>query len=167
MLIYRPCCAHRLPVISRLCVWEMLPWFFVPLHSLEMVTLLLQEFNRAGGKAEQDGLVNKRLVCWQNVWFQKVRAVKGGVHSIVFCHYLHTQVVYPNYVRWFPHSSKYLCSCLTEESHKFGTSVGWVNDDRICGWTIPLSHIKTNTVVFWRLVFSMRVGWFPSRLLPS
>ncbi len=40
-------------------------------------------------------------------------------------------------------SSKYLPLCLAEHinSYRFGTTWGWVNDDRIFifGWTIPLS----------------------------
>ncbi len=39
-------------------------------------------------------------------------------------------------------SSKYLPLCLAEQRHsyRFGTTWGWVNDDRIVifGWTIPL-----------------------------
>ncbi len=44
----------------------------------------------------------------------------------------------------FPHSSEYLPLCSAEQrnSYRFGTTWGWVNDDRIFifGWTIPLSH---------------------------
>ncbi len=40
-------------------------------------------------------------------------------------------------------SSKYLPVCSAEQTHsyRFGTTLGWVNDDRIFifGWTIPLS----------------------------
>ncbi len=40
-------------------------------------------------------------------------------------------------------SSKYLPLCSAEQrnSYKFGTTWGWVNDDRILifGWTVPLS----------------------------
>ncbi len=43
----------------------------------------------------------------------------------------------------FPHSSEYLPLCSVEQRHsyRFGTTWGWVNDDRIFifGWTIPLS----------------------------
>ncbi len=43
----------------------------------------------------------------------------------------------------FPHSSEYLPLCSAEQRHsyRFGTTWGWVNDDRIFifGWTIPLS----------------------------
>ncbi len=42
----------------------------------------------------------------------------------------------------FPHSSEYLPLCSAEQRHsyRFGTTWGWVNDDRIFifGWTIPL-----------------------------
>ncbi len=42
----------------------------------------------------------------------------------------------------FPHSSEYLPLCSAEQRHsyRFGTTWGWVNDDRIYifGWTIPL-----------------------------
>ncbi len=45
-------------------------------------------------------------------------------------------------------SSKYLPLCSTEQrnSHRFGTSWGWVNDDRmfIFGWTIPLRPAQLN-----------------------
>ncbi len=41
-------------------------------------------------------------------------------------------------------SSKYLHLCSAEQRHsyRFGTSWGWVNDDRIFifGWAIPLNH---------------------------
>ncbi len=41
-------------------------------------------------------------------------------------------------------SSKYLPLCSAEQTHsyRFGTTWGWVNDDRIFifGWTIPLSR---------------------------
>ncbi len=44
----------------------------------------------------------------------------------------------------FPHSSEYLPLCSAEQrnSYRFGTTWGWVNDDRIFifGWTIPLRH---------------------------
>ncbi len=43
---------------------------------------------------------------------------------------------------WFLHSSEYLPLCSAEQTHsyRFGTTWGWVNDDRIFifGWTIPL-----------------------------
>ncbi len=43
----------------------------------------------------------------------------------------------------FPQSSEYLPLCSAEQRHsyRFGTTWGWVNDDRIFifGWTIPLS----------------------------
>ncbi len=43
----------------------------------------------------------------------------------------------------FPHSSEYLSLCSAEQRHsyRFGTTWGWVNDDRIFifGWTIPLN----------------------------
>ncbi len=43
----------------------------------------------------------------------------------------------------FPHSSEYLPLCSAEQRHsyRFGTTWGWVNDDRIFifGWTIPLT----------------------------
>ncbi len=43
-------------------------------------------------------------------------------------------------------SSKYLPLCSAEQTHsyRFGTTWGWVNDDRIFifGWTIPLSESK-------------------------
>ncbi len=42
------------------------------------------------------------------------------------------------------HSSKHLLLCSTEQrnSHGYGTTWGWVNDDRtlILRWTIPLNH---------------------------
>ncbi len=45
----------------------------------------------------------------------------------------------------FPHSSEYLPLCSAEQRHsyRFGTTWGWVNDDRIFifGWTVPLIHI--------------------------
>ncbi len=45
----------------------------------------------------------------------------------------------------FPHSSEYLPLCSAEQTHsyRFGTTWGWVNDDRIFifVWTIPLIHI--------------------------
>ncbi len=43
----------------------------------------------------------------------------------------------------YPHSTEYLPLCSAEQRHsyRFGTTWGWVNDDRIFifGWTIPLS----------------------------
>ncbi len=45
----------------------------------------------------------------------------------------------------FPHSSEYLPLSSAEQRHsyRFGTTWGWVNDDRIFifGWTIPLMAI--------------------------
>ncbi len=53
-------------------------------------------------------------------------------------------------------SSKYLPLCLAEQrnSYRFGTTWGWVNDDRIFifGWTIPLTLIK---ISFWFWDFSL------------
>ncbi len=54
----------------------------------------------------------------------------------------------------FPHSSEYLPLCSAEQRHsyRFGTTWGWVNDDRIFifGWTIPLTtmylHQKISTM---------------------
>ncbi len=49
-------------------------------------------------------------------------------------------------------SSKYLPLCSAEQrnSYRFGTTWGWVNDDRIFifGWTIPLSPLPLS---FWPL----------------
>ncbi len=43
----------------------------------------------------------------------------------------------------YPHYSKYLLLCSAEErnSYRFGTTLGWVNDDSIFifGWIIPLT----------------------------
>ncbi len=59
-------------------------------------------------------------------------------------------------------SSKYLPLCSEEQRHsyRFGTTWGWVNDDRIFifGWTIPLSRwgifveIAKNTLYGWKLL---------------
>ncbi len=51
----------------------------------------------------------------------------------------------------FPHSSEYLPLCSVEHRHsyRFGTTWGWVNDDRIFifGWTIPLRSQASVRVV--------------------
>ncbi len=53
----------------------------------------------------------------------------------------------------FPHSSEYLPLCSAEQRHsyRFGTTWGWVNDDRIFifGWTIPLRSFSFST---WNIV---------------
>ncbi len=56
-------------------------------------------------------------------------------------------------------SSKYLPLCSAEQrnSYRFGTTRGWVNDDRIFifGWTIPLMHLADTlsnmTYIYWEL----------------
>ncbi len=49
-------------------------------------------------------------------------------------------------------SSKYLPLCSAEQrnSYRFGTTWGWVNDDRICifGWTIPLNDHVIHVTYF-------------------
>ncbi len=51
----------------------------------------------------------------------------------------------------FLHSSEYLPLCSAEQRHsyRFGTTWGWVNDDRIFifGWTIPLNFLESNSTV--------------------
>ncbi len=44
-----------------------------------------------------------------------------------------------------PGSSKYLPLCLAEQRHsyRFGNTWGWVNDDMLLKWTIPLMLSKT------------------------
>ncbi len=55
-------------------------------------------------------------------------------------------------------SSNYLPLCSAEQTHsyRFGTTSGWVNEDRIYifGWTIPLktSHIFTDIIYFYTSV---------------
>ncbi len=53
----------------------------------------------------------------------------------------------------FPHSSEYLPLCSAEQRHsyRFGTTWGWVNDDRIFifGWTIPLRRVGCGTIHVW------------------
>ncbi len=48
-------------------------------------------------------------------------------------------------------SSKYLPLCSAEQTHsyRFGTSWGWVNDDRIFifGWTIPLTVLTASDCI--------------------
>ncbi len=60
-------------------------------------------------------------------------------------------------------SSKYLPLCSAEQrnSYRFGTTWGWVNDDRIFifGWTIPLSSLLVPSL------FSGRRLWVVSRVL--
>ncbi len=50
-------------------------------------------------------------------------------------------------------SSKYLPLCSAEQrnSYRFGTTCGWVNDDRIFtfGWIIPLTPIRLDVSGFW------------------
>ncbi len=50
----------------------------------------------------------------------------------------------------FPHSSEYLPLCSAEQTHsyRFGSTWGWVNDDRIFifGWTIPLSVLGNKVI---------------------
>ncbi len=52
----------------------------------------------------------------------------------------------------FPHSSEYfpLCSAEQRHSYRFGTTWGWVNDDRffIFGWTIPLKLVLWSRVTY-------------------
>ncbi len=62
----------------------------------------------------------------------------------------------------FPHSSEYLPLCSAEQRHsyRFGTTWGWVNDDRIFifGWTIPLNVF--NLLFFLKVYFKGRVSDF-------
>ncbi len=50
-------------------------------------------------------------------------------------------------------SSKYLRLCLAEQrnSYRFGTTWGWVNDDRIFGWTIPIKKRKVHWIKYYIL----------------
>ncbi len=47
-------------------------------------------------------------------------------------------------------SSEYLPLCSAEQrnSYRFGTTWGWVNDDRIFGWTVPL-NVKKSDIIFY------------------
>ncbi len=68
----------------------------------------------------------------------------------------------------FPHSSEYLPLCSAEQRHsyRFGTTWGWVNDDRIFifGWTIPLrSFLRYFRMHF--LVFRIRHPFLSKFLL--
>ncbi len=70
-------------------------------------------------------------------------------------------------------SSKYLPLCSAEQRHsyRFGTTWGWVNDDRIFifGWTIPLRSVECLlgciTIKSWQILIRqsnntlMRVCW--------
>ncbi len=76
----------------------------------------------------------------------------------------------------FPHSSKYLPLCSAEQRHsyRFGTTWGWVNDDRIniFGWSIPLSH-KLHAFTFTRMFIAPlnqtheRLKYINSRNMPK
>ncbi len=52
---------------------------------------------------------------------------------------------------YYQHSSKYIIVCAAEERHwyRFGTTWGWVNDNRIYifGWTFPLMSIRQKSTI--------------------
>ncbi len=68
-------------------------------------------------------------------------------HSIYFL----TMEVNPELL-CLPHSSEYLPLCSAEKRHpyRFGTTWGWVSDDRIFifGWTIPLINRDSSHNVY-------------------
>ncbi len=69
----------------------------------------------------------------------------------------------------FPHSSEYLPLCSAEQRHsyRFGTTWGWVNDDRIFifGWTIPLRLKVYRT--YWQIVqqTEWQIEWWIDRTM--
>ncbi len=76
----------------------------------------------------------------------------------------------------FPHSSEYLPLCLVEQRHsyRFGTTWGWVNDDRIFifGWTIPLRPLNRKwdnfcLIYFKTLVMFLRICSIHPSIHPS
>ncbi len=60
--------------------------------------------------------------------------------------------IYFTFIVWIKtHSTKYFCSTEDRNSYRFGTTSGWVNNDKskIFVWTIPLRHFS-QTRVLWR-----------------
>ncbi len=79
------------------------------------------------------------FLCVKNVGHQTL----AGPHWLQWYFFLHTMKVNGyRHIFGYQLSSKYLLLCSAEErnSHRFGTNLGWVNDDRmyIFVWNNPL-----------------------------